>query len=607
MPEPVEPPRVIPGAPPKEPAATKSQKRRRKAKSKADAANDDAALSVAEATPAPPTHKSLEPEENLLAPEPVQTEATSPVVEDEGPLLSPIVELVNKRLKATTKKIGRITSYANTDPEKLNDDQKRTLKTLPTLEAVQKELGEVKKAIETYEADLASGLAAKRLDAERAEKTRIRNAVESTKTDLISKTSDLLAFLQLSPSLGAADGSAFFADDLERSAVSSLTNALLSDDDDRKQATLNGFLLGTGEFDGVSFTRISEIVQSLLNPPRAPTPTQDSPIDDRQQSVSAPSISGDDVQAPIPTNPTGTGSFHFMQESELEVEVEGELAEPSAHFDESESAEWVEEQPVEEAAAAVVGVANGHTPVPAVPAGGSTLDWSAENQDGDLPPIESLGPSGSATPAEQEAPAVGQANGLSPVEGEEGFAPREGHRGGRGVESGVDLGVESGAVIGEVNVASAESGVSTMSMGSEGRMGSVVRGAKGRSVDRGANGVSALSKVNAAREESMGMVSGALEETVLSEPGTASKARMVNLAKMVASEEAVVVSEVGVVVARADGGRRVSADLGDVDVGAAVEASMVMDQGRVPLGQHLLRRLLLPRLKLLSVYHTYHQ
>ncbi|KAF6763222.1 hypothetical protein DFP72DRAFT_801082 [Ephemerocybe angulata] len=435
MPEPVEPPRIIPGAPPKEPAATKSQKRRRKAKSKADAANDDAALSVAEATPAPPTHKSLEPEENLLAPEPVQTEATSPVVEDEGPLLSPIVELVNKRLKATTKKIGRITSYANTDPEKLNDDQKRTLKTLPTLEAVQKELGEVKKAIETYEADLASGLAAKRLDAEKAEKTRIRNAVESTKTDLISKTSDLLAFLQLSPSLGAIDGSAFFADDLERSAVSSLTNALLSDDDERKQVTLNGFLLGTGEFDGVSFTRISEIVQSLLNPPRAPTPTQDSPIDDRQQSVSAPSISGDDVQPPNLTNPPGTGSFHFMQESELEVEVEGEPAEPSAHFDESESAEWVEEKPVEEAAAtAVVGVvANGHTPVPAVPAGGSTLDWSAENQDGDLPPIESLGPSGSATPAEQEAPVVvEQANGLSPVEGEEGFAPREGHRGGRG-------------------------------------------------------------------------------------------------------------------------------------------------------------------------------
>ena len=41
-----------------------------------------------------------------------------------------------------------MTIYAATDPEKLNDDQIRTLKTLPTLEAIQKELGEVKKAIE---------------------------------------------------------------------------------------------------------------------------------------------------------------------------------------------------------------------------------------------------------------------------------------------------------------------------------------------------------------------------------------------------------------------------------------------------------------------------
>jgi hypothetical protein len=34
------------------------------------------------------------------------------------------------------------------DPEKLNDDQRRTLTTLPALEAVLKELGEVKKAVE---------------------------------------------------------------------------------------------------------------------------------------------------------------------------------------------------------------------------------------------------------------------------------------------------------------------------------------------------------------------------------------------------------------------------------------------------------------------------
>lgn len=39
-------------------------------------------------------------------------------------------------------------SYASTDPSKLNDDQRRTLKTLPGLEAVVKELTELKKAVE---------------------------------------------------------------------------------------------------------------------------------------------------------------------------------------------------------------------------------------------------------------------------------------------------------------------------------------------------------------------------------------------------------------------------------------------------------------------------
>ena len=34
------------------------------------------------------------------------------------------------------------------DPEKLDGDQKRGIKSLPGLEAVQKELGEVKKVIE---------------------------------------------------------------------------------------------------------------------------------------------------------------------------------------------------------------------------------------------------------------------------------------------------------------------------------------------------------------------------------------------------------------------------------------------------------------------------
>ena len=41
-------------------------------------------------------------------------------------------------------------TYQNESPEKLNEDQKRLLKQLPVLEAVSKELEEVKKAVEAY-------------------------------------------------------------------------------------------------------------------------------------------------------------------------------------------------------------------------------------------------------------------------------------------------------------------------------------------------------------------------------------------------------------------------------------------------------------------------
>jgi hypothetical protein len=36
------------------------------------------------------------------------------------------------------------------DAEKLNDDQKRSLKALPTLETIHKELGDLKKVVEVW-------------------------------------------------------------------------------------------------------------------------------------------------------------------------------------------------------------------------------------------------------------------------------------------------------------------------------------------------------------------------------------------------------------------------------------------------------------------------
>lgn len=43
---------------------------------------------------------------------------------------------------------NRVSTYTAMDPSKLDEDQKRAVSTLPTLETIQKELGEVKKVIE---------------------------------------------------------------------------------------------------------------------------------------------------------------------------------------------------------------------------------------------------------------------------------------------------------------------------------------------------------------------------------------------------------------------------------------------------------------------------
>ena len=81
---------------------------------------------------------------------------------------------------------GRIAGYAVTDPAKLNDDQKRSLQTLGGLEAVQKELSEVKKVIETYEAELNQDLAAKRAETEKVTKARVQDAIEDAQVRLFS-------------------------------------------------------------------------------------------------------------------------------------------------------------------------------------------------------------------------------------------------------------------------------------------------------------------------------------------------------------------------------------------------------------------------------------
>lgn len=107
MPEPVVQQRFVPGAPPPAPLS-KSQRKKRKAKTKGDAPEDHP---VSDPTAAALIEKAPEPadiQQGTVASELVVQDSQAPSIQEEDVIkLSPIVELVSKRLKATNKKIVR--------------------------------------------------------------------------------------------------------------------------------------------------------------------------------------------------------------------------------------------------------------------------------------------------------------------------------------------------------------------------------------------------------------------------------------------------------------------------------------------------------------------
>ncbi|KIK90800.1 hypothetical protein PAXRUDRAFT_831373 [Paxillus rubicundulus Ve08.2h10] len=387
--------RVVPGAPPSI-TPSKSQRKKRKTGSKNKTPESPAEGSVAIPDATSPDLIETAPEENdakeenVVVPELVPA-SEAPTYDEVSPKHSPVIELLHKRMRALNKKISRVASYACTDYEKLNDDQKRSLKTLVALEAVQKELEEVKKAIESHEAAMAREQATKRADIERAEALKLSEAISSTKAFYASRTSSVLTLLRLRSVLatGGSLSVVLDLDDTEGSAIFTACDALLGEENDTRWDILSGLLSGEGELHGVSYTRLLDIVQSFCDPPRDPTPL---PI---EQAVEAEVVAIDDPVAGVPETLSVSGSFHFMQASELETST----------FE--HTAEWVEKTDAEPDGVPEDQL-NGLEDAPAEPAESITtrpIDWAEADEEGGLPSIANLqasfAPSGSATPVVQ--------------------------------------------------------------------------------------------------------------------------------------------------------------------------------------------------------------
>ncbi|KAH7913449.1 hypothetical protein BJ138DRAFT_1146015 [Hygrophoropsis aurantiaca] len=435
--------RYVPGAPPPAPLSKTQKKKRKIVKNKNTDSPVEGSITIPDALTAALVEKAPEEpdvKEGALAPELVAGSDYAPGSEDSLLKPSPVVELLQKRMKALNKKISRIASYASTDYEKLNDDQKRTLKTLPSLEAVQKELEEVKKAIETHESELARELAIKRVELERTESARIADAITATEVSYAEKTSALLTLLRLHGLLASGNSLPVVLefDEAEGSAIFSAADVLLGEDGETKQSVISGLLSGQGEFNGVSYARLLDVVQAFLNPPRDPTPLPAEPdVVDEPEIVEDLPTEEETPVAGIPGTLSVSSSFHFMQASELETPLETD-------------AEWVERADEQSpnglpdhAADVEVVEAVADVEAAAPNTGNGPLDWADE--EGGLPSIAGLqatfAPSGSATPVVQTVeiaslPPAAPINGATPPPPhteDDGFTqPRGGRNRGRG-------------------------------------------------------------------------------------------------------------------------------------------------------------------------------
>lgn len=395
----------MPGAPPPAPLSKSQQKKKRKSgKPKEDGPAPDAILDLPKAaliesapSVADVANGAVEP---ALVSEPVPAPAPAPPAESKK--TSPSVEAVAKRLRALGKKVQRISTYAHLPADQLNEDQRRTAATLPALELAVKELEEVKKNIETIEADHAKEEANARAQEEEAVKQRIAEAVVDAQAASVSTASRILAFIRFShlissePSITTAG-----LTDTERNAVYVAAQLLLGESSEQREAVVSGFFSGTGDIEGVEYARLRQILDDHLavpeepvEPPRSPTPV-----------AAEPEAAPEEGAHGIPASASGASSFHFMQASELE----------GTPFE--QGAEWIE-KPEEEAAVPAAQEEYAHeepeAAAPAEPAG--PIDWA--NDDGGLPEIESLqakfASSGEATP--NLAPEAAVADGWTPAE-----------------------------------------------------------------------------------------------------------------------------------------------------------------------------------------------
>ncbi|KAG7091074.1 hypothetical protein E1B28_010131 [Marasmius oreades] len=416
-------PRAVPGAPASSSLSKSQLKKMRKAMAKTDESVPETPVEIPDPTASALIEKAPVPsdiQEGSVAPELVAQQSSQ---EQDTSKASPLVELINKRLKASNKKITRISSYATADHDTLNDDQKRSLKTLPTLEAIVKELSEVKKIIEVYEVEHAKDLLQKHQEIEALERKKISQTVAQAQSAHINLTSDILLFIRVRNEICAGDRDPFSygLSQREVEVINAVGAVLLGNDTESKCAVIQGFFSIEGSFEEISYERLLDIARQVIaSRPRPPSPAHVAP---EESSIVASEVSVAN-DAPV----SKSSGLHFLQESEIET----------TSFD--QNTEGVEHPIPSEQQPENADQQNGHADAEAAAPPGEPIDWAAEGED-DLPSIDGLhatfGKSGTVTPDVQaepmSQPPASEPNGLPGSEtvlpaDEDGFTQARGGR-----------------------------------------------------------------------------------------------------------------------------------------------------------------------------------
>lgn len=467
-------PRYVPGAlPPVAPSKNQKKKRSSKLKTLAASAHDSA---LTDHAPDAEDIKAGKVDPALLA-NPAPASSAGPDTgnntdaEDIKPSSgekSVVVEAIAKRVKALGKKVQRVNEYKS-QTEKLNEDQKAVVATLPGLEAGIKELEGVKKTIEALENASRRAQNQERAEEQKANEQRVAEAAQHAEAALLPRITSLLSFLALRDLLTHATPTDLSISEPERHAILSAGDVLLAHPPlGHVEEVVKGFLSGAGSWENVDYGRLVEITSQFAAPrPGTPIPDPSIPLDPTDETIEPTVDIPDEIKEEpeveeepefeaepevepevvadlgLPAHATTGGGFHFMQESELD---------PSGM---SESQEWVAVQPdpvadvaeedqgedygevarEAEAAQDVVAISN--------PAG-APLDWAAHDESDDLPSLDSLqakfGGSGSATPVAQPvAITTAPAPAAAPAPEDDGFSTIHNRRGhGRGGSFGGD-------------------------------------------------------------------------------------------------------------------------------------------------------------------------